>query len=90
MQIDERFLTIHPATQAWWAQRGRCESCRHCVSGTSHEGESVMRCAATPMNHPHQGVAKMHEARGSLTYCIDARLPKQPCGPKARLWEGKR
>ena len=78
MQIDTRFLTVHPATAAWWDQRGRCESCRHLLVTAHYEGERIMRCR----------LAKQGGANGAQ-YCIDARSEKGSCGPDAALWEEK-
>ena len=50
MHIDTRFLIVHPATAAWWDQRGQCESCRHMRLKRGEGNEGVMRCAAA--HHP--------------------------------------
>lgn len=42
-----------------------------------------MRCAATPATH------KGRYAERSITYCIDAREPGKPCGPRAALFTPK-
>ena len=76
MNIDERFLTLHPATAAWWDRRARCESCRHLLVTAHHEGERIMRCR----------LAKQGGANGAQ-YCIDARSEEGICRPEARLWE---
>jgi hypothetical protein len=64
MQIDERFLTVHPATAAWWERRSSCESCRHLKLREGHEGEGVMRCTAVRVDQ--------RASRDLLgAYCID-------------------
>ena len=90
MQIDTRFLTVHPATATWWAQRGRCESCRHLRLRRGEGNEGVMRCAVSKHSDPQVrhmlGVGPDVDLR---PYCIDARGEKGDCGPEARLWEEK-
>ena len=76
MQIDERFLSVHPATAAWWDQRAKCRTCAHLVLVDGHEGEEDMRCRQMRQNGP----------RGH-GYCIDARSEEGICRPEARLWE---
>lgn len=78
MLIDQTFLRVHPATQAWWEQRPKCRTCAHLVLVDGHEGEEDMRCRQMRQNGP----------RGH-GYCIDARAETGPCGPEAKLWEGK-
>ena len=74
MKLDTTFLSVHPATQAWWGQRDQCESC----SASYHEvGIGGMRCRSftqTKNQVPHG-------------YCIDARLEEGPCGPQAVLFK---
>ena len=80
MQIDTRFLTVHPATAVWWQQRDKCESCVHFNLQEGREGESIMRCrAALVFRHP------LRPERG--VYCIDVRDEDGPCGPDARMYE---
>jgi hypothetical protein len=88
MQIDTRFLTIHPATVVWWAQRPQCESCQHMRLKRGDGNEGVMRCAVA--RHPNENVRMMLAARVSADtrpYCIDARGETGSCGPEARRWE---
>lgn len=90
MQIDTRFLTVHPATQVWWQQRERCESCKHLRLRQGEGNEGVMRCAVA--KHPDPQVRLMLSARAGADlrpYCIDARGEKGSCGPDAALWEGR-
>ena len=76
MLIDTRFLTLHPATAAWWDRRARCESCRHLLVTAHHEGERIMRCRLAKQNGPN-----------GAQYCIDARSEEGICRLEARLWE---
>jgi hypothetical protein len=76
MQIDTRFLTVHPATAAWWDRRDRCESCRHLLVTRHYEGERIMRCSAAKQGGPN-----------GAQYCIDARSEEGICRPEARRWE---
>ena len=88
MQIDERFLTVHPATAAWWERRSSCESCRHLRLKRGEGNEGVMRCAVA--KHPDPQVRHMLVVRPGVDlrpYCIDARSEKGSCGPDAALWE---
>ena len=78
MKLDTRFLSVHPATQAWWEQRPKCRTCAHLVLVDGHEGEEDMRCRQMRQNGP----------RGHA-YCIDVRGPDGACGPWASLWEEK-
>ena len=86
MLLDQRFLTLHPATAAWWEQRERCESCRWCSLREGNDGEGMMICLAAPQ--PDEHVRRMLAARRSHAvhlYCIDARDESGPCGPDAKL-----
>lgn len=91
MQIDTRFLKVHPATAVWWEQRSQCASCRHTRMKCGDGNEGVMRCAVA--RHPNAQVRMMLAARSTSDvrpYCIDARGEKGDCGPEARLWEPAR
>lgn len=80
MQIDTRFLTVHPATMTWWDQRETCETCQHLVLREGREGEAVMRC--------RQALTFHRPSRTEMgVYCIDARGDDGPCGPQARMYE---
>lgn len=78
------FLRPHPDTLLWWEQRQQCELCANCnkrevtrCTQSSH----VMRCKVSKTRLP---CGKSYTA-----YCIDARLPGQPCGPDAALFKEK-
>jgi hypothetical protein len=71
MTLDETFLTLHPATAAWYERRPTCLTCANVRSR-----HGVMRCA----------VARKPRYGPILAYCIDARLEGQPCGPGAKLY----
>lgn len=73
--IDETFLTTHPATSAWAAQRPKCERCCHHV--TRGAALRCVRLVATGAG------ADRHNGYG---YCIDARLPGGVCGPDGVLF----
>jgi hypothetical protein len=81
MQIDERFLTVHPRTALWWQQREQCATCRW-------QREK-------PQNHEKRngGGLACDAAPGKGWYgafsCISARDEGSPCGPDARLWQAK-
>jgi hypothetical protein len=84
MKLDDRFLTVHPATSAWWAQRSRCRKCESHHVQTESCGATMERCAAVADRKPGP------KARGDgMAYCIDARLDGAPCGPKAELFKAK-
>ena len=78
MMIDQRFLTVHPATMTWWDQRERCETCRHLKLSEGTEGEGIMRCRKSPS-----------PGRPGAEFCLDARSGDGLCGPEARLYELK-
>ena len=89
MEIDARFLRVHPATEVWWQQREQCESCRHMMLIEGNIGESIMRCRVSKNEHAGR-FRRAHEARGiERLYCIDARSPDHPCGPDGKLWIAK-
>ena len=69
-------LPVHPATLAWWEQRQQCVNCTHCKLTQEPEGARVMRCRM------FRG-----RGRGSMGYCIDARLPSGPCKEQAVLFK---
>ena len=76
-EIDRRFLTVHPRTTLWWAQRVACDSCAHMrrhVGNCRATENTLIMCAATPAGR-YTGFAS----------CIDAREPGRPCGPDATL-----
>ena len=76
-EIDQRFLTPHPATALWWEQREKCEKCVH-LNRQSY----AIRCTKT---------TSIDDFRKSVSYayCIDARLEGAPCGPNAALFKPK-
>ena len=82
MLLDQRFLTIHPATSAWWDQREKCESCRWLNLREGTEGEGVMRCTAVRVDQ--------RATRDLLgAYCIDVRSESGLCGPDAKLYQSR-
>ena len=90
MLIDTRFLSVHPATLAWWQQRQQCQQCKHCAVSYGQDGQAIMRCAVS--QHKDPLVRRMHAGRtmsDMRIYCIDARDEGGDCGPDAKLWEGK-
>lgn len=68
--MSSRFDDVHPATKLWWEQRDQCEQCQNCVKAEGLRGECIMHCVND----------------SGASYCIDARLEGQPCGPDARLF----
>ena len=79
MQIDTRFLTIHPATALWHSQRDQCERCAHLsltLEGLK-DRSAVLRCTAV----------RAGKGRQAHAYCIDAR--EGACGPEAKLFQEK-
>lgn len=90
-EIDQRFLTLHPATALWFEQRKTCEQCAHSYVPNNNdprvEGHEGLRCMATkPDRSCKRGGFRINEAR---SYCIDARLEGAPCGPDAALFKPK-
>lgn len=90
-EIDQRFLTLHPATAVWRAQREKCEQCAHSYVPNSNdpktEGHEGLRCRkTTPQNCFKRGGFKINDP---TAYCIDARLEGAPCGPGAALFQPK-
>lgn len=73
MKIDTQFMTVHPATEAWWARRKMCKACKHL-----DDNGGVMTCRKTVSNLP---------GRRRLEYCIDARSEGGACGPDAVLFK---
>jgi hypothetical protein len=73
-------MTVHPATELWWAQRDKCRSCTHHFTFTLRRryGDEVggERCRACPAER----------GKRAFLYCIDARLADSPCGPAAKLF----
>ncbi len=85
--LNEEFLTVHPATQAWWDQRAKCEACRHvvvkdvdAVAGMS----TTLRCRLFPYY-----VGRAGRGRRLNAYCIDARADEGKCGPDATMFDPK-
>jgi hypothetical protein len=82
VKLDTRFLTTHPRTVLWWEQREQCRGCAHAIieeverRAGFNETSTTMRCAALEP-YPHTR---------TQPYCIDARDPGKPCGPKAVLF----
>ncbi len=89
--LDERFLSPHPRTVLWQAERLQCASCT-----SSHEDGDVtqgrrkpggisggMRCSASPRRIG----GGVHVGRSIHVYCIDAREPGSACGPEGRLFK---
>lgn len=81
--INDRFLSVHPATLLWWEQREQCRTCSHMIYNPLSMPVKEMRCYAAPCKlapSPPRG-------RHVQAYCIDARLPGGCCGPEATLYE---
>lgn len=76
-RINPEYLSVHPATMAWWDRRETCETCQHLMLREGDEAEVIMRCAKVPQPGASQGRA----------YCIDARDEDGLCGPQARMYE---
>lgn len=84
-----RFLTVHPATARWWAQRDKCRACAHHLEPerTRHAPHRGELCGSSP------------DAAGNRRFepCIDARALADErddkraglCGPDAVMWEPK-
>jgi hypothetical protein len=88
--LSEQFLRVHPATQAWWQRRERCESCKHSRLKRGEGNEGVLRCNRA--QHPNPLVRQMLSARVGADlrpYCIDASDEGGQCGPDGKLYEGK-
>lgn len=88
--LDERFLSVHPRTVAWWAEREQCRRCVHCVEvvidAGQHQGASVsQRCARGSSPGPYRSRVLTDSAA-----CIRMRDEGQPCGPEGALFEPKR
>lgn len=81
MQIlDERFLSVHPATLVWWSRRDACQSCAYMIPGEADRATKAMRCEKLPTKLPAR-IDKL-----DFTYCIDARDSSGgACGPEATL-----
>lgn len=78
--LDQRFLTTHPETEAWWARREKCQGCHNLIGESQlSRGSDGMRCRAAPARVSWQPKAE-------YSYCIDARS-EGPCGPSALLWQ---
>jgi hypothetical protein len=75
------FLETHPATLLWWEQREKCRACAFHYRGIIEKGPGGERCKAVPTIGIRNKLDRM--------YCIDARLPKGPCGPNAKLFKEK-
>lgn len=84
MKIDTRFLTLHPATAAWFAQRETCRRCAWLIDIVGTRELDSMRCRKAP-----QATICQDPRRATRRYyfCIDARLPDGPCGPDAALFK---
>lgn len=88
--LDERFLTVHPRTALWWAEREQCRQCKH-HSYVPHVGLGTSkrdggggtgcgeRCALAPSNG---------KTLSPGSSCIQAR--EERCGPEARLFEPRK
>jgi hypothetical protein len=76
-QID--FSKPHPRTVLWIKQSSRCNKCIFQFSPAAAYDYTGLRCKATRT----EGAAR---EGGKYAYCIDAREPGQPCGPKAALF----
>lgn len=86
MEIDERFLTVHPRTALWWEQRPKCEACVN--SHTNGDTTNGLRKNDTAGEGLRCTAAKAPARwRPIEAYCIDAREPGTPCGPDALLFK---
>ena len=80
--LDERFLTVHPATALWWRQRKLCERCKHLEQVTDASGKGIlMQC----------GKASTWSAFGRQDHraCVQARSEHGCCGAEAKLYEAR-
>lgn len=97
-RLDVRFLTVHPVTAKWWAQREKCRTCSHYIAPLADTLTKVPknknmaeRCDASRNYRPQGGGKPLPD------YCIDARAGADErddgrvsiCGPDAVLWEPK-
>ena len=76
--LRSEFLTVHPATELWFAQREQCLRCAHVerrVRGQKEQGQEL-RCRAS----------YAPAGRREWAYCIDARSTGE-CGPNATLYK---
>ena len=83
--VDPRYLSVHPATLAWWSQRDKCKTCKHMMI----DGDPAMRCTLTKRTGKGRS-ALLWTGRHTgveFEYCIDARLGA--CGPEGKLWSPK-
>ena len=91
-EIDTRFLSVHPRTELWWAQREQCQRCAHMsedgdtTNGLRKSGTLAggMRCLQAARRI---GGGAMHWGRSISIYCIDARDETGKCGPDAKLFK---
>jgi len=78
MEIDTRFLTIHPRTALWFKEREQCRACLH---------HSLI-----PPDGEHRGHGERC-AKGSRRWndwtCIGMRDEGSRCGPDAKLFTPK-
>lgn len=75
----------HPRTVLWMTkQQAKCKECANVVdlTGMQRDGSGGMRCKASPPT--------LRTGPRVHAYCIDAREPGQPCGPKAALFVPKK
>lgn len=78
MELDTRFLTVHPRTKLWWEQRQQCAQCTHVriTEGKTHGGD------VHTMYH-----CRMHREGSVWSSCMTARDEGQPCGPDGKLFK---
>jgi len=82
MEIDTRFLSVHPRTALWWQQREQCRSCKH------HSYAPDFMCKKGGTRVGGEKCAVIGSAQGPTT-CISARDEGFACGPDANLFEPK-
>lgn len=95
------FLRLHPDTERWFEQRKQCLECANAHITMQQMGNIVMRCklakAEREIDEPSatssakrqrkRTASKPASLEREIAYCIDARLPGQPCGPDAALFK---
>lgn len=81
MEIDTRFLTIHPRTALWWEQREQCSKCKHLERVDIKQRRASWGQSGGQMSCLATGTAEKRIP------CITAREDSMVCGPEARRFE---